>query len=316
MSINMLNEMINNRIRRQIEDLKDKRNAVILAHVYQRKEVQEIADYIGDSLDLSRKAMDTKADVIVFCGVKFMAETAAILNPDKIVILPDNEAGCTLADMAPVENLKSTKRRYPNIPVVSYVNSTAEVKAESDICCTSANAVDVVNSLDDDKVLFLPDKNLGSWVAEQTKKQIITWDGYCYVHEENITVEKIEKKKRMHPSAKTIVHPECHESVRKLADFIGGTGDLRRHVKQDEATEFIVGTEDGIIHALKKENPDKIFCPVGTICTGMKRINLEKVMLSLERMKYRVYVPEDIRSKSRIALIEMLKASKTETHKI
>lgn len=305
----MLNEKRKNKNRRRIADLKEKRNAIILAHVYQRKEIQEIADYIGDSLDLSRKAMDTEAHVIVFCGVRFMAETAAILNPEKIVLLPDNEAGCELADMAPVEKLRSTKLKYPNIPVVSYVNSTAAVKAESDICCTSANAVDVVNSLDEDTVLFLPDKNLGSWVAEQTDKQIITWDGYCYVHEENITVEKIERLKRMYPPAIFIVHPECHESVRKLADFIGGTGDLRGYVKREKATEFIVGTEDGIINTLKKENPNKIFYSVGTICEGMKRINLEKVILSLERMKHRVNVPEDMRSKSRIALIEMLKVS-------
>jgi quinolinate synthase len=186
-------------MKKRIADLKKKRNAVILAHVYQRKEVQEIADYIGDSLDLSIKAMETDADIIVFCGVKFMAETAAILNPEKTVLLPDDEAGCELADMAAVKKLREAKQRFPNIPVVSYVNSTAAVKAESDICCTSANAVDVVKSLESDRVLFLPDKNLGAWTAEQTEKQIIIWKGYCYVHEMNITVEKIERLKKNIP---------------------------------------------------------------------------------------------------------------------
>ena len=272
--------------------------------------MQEIADYIGDSLDLSKKAMDTEASVIVFCGVRFMAETAAILNPEKIVLLPDKGAGCELADMASVEDLRAIKMKYPNIPVVSYVNSSAFVKAESDICCTSANAVDVVNSLNEDKVLFLPDKNLGTWVNEKTDKQIITWDGYCYVHEENITTEKIETLKKLHSHSKVLVHPECSGSVRNLADFIGGTGDIRRYVKREKADEFIVGTEDGIINTLKKENPHKIFYPVSTICTGMKKIDLEKIQLSLERMRHRTNIPESIRLKSRMALVKMLKVKK------
>jgi len=293
-------------LEKRILDLKKKRNAVILAHVYQRKQIQDIADYVGDSLDLSRKAMETDADIIVFCGVKFMAETAAILNPEKTILLPDNEAGCELADMAVVENLRMAKLRYPNIPVVSYVNSTAAIKAESDICCTSANAVDVVNSMEADRVIFLPDKNLGAWTAEQTEKQVIIWKGYCYVHEMNITVEKIKKLKKMHPPAKCIVHPECPESVRQIADFIGGTGNLRRYAQYEKTTEFIVGTEDGIIHALEKENPKKTFYPVNTICDGMKKINLEKVILSLEKMQHRVHVPEDIQDKARTALVNML----------
>jgi len=301
MSFNEIHHM-----KKRISELKKKRNAVILAHVYQRKEVQEIADYIGDSLDLSRKAMETDADIIVFCGVKFMAETAAILNPEKTVLLPDNKAGCELADMAAVEKLREAKLRFPNIPVVSYVNSTATIKAESDICCTSANAVDVVNSMEADRVIFLPDKNLGSWTAEQTEKQIIIWKGYCYVHEMNITAAKIEGLKKNHPSAKCIVHPECHESVRKIADFIGGTGDLRRYAQLENTTEFIVGTEDGIIHALEKENPKKTFYPANTICDGMKKIDLEKVIFSLEKIQQRVSVPEDIGDKARTALMNML----------
>jgi len=312
----MMNEKTRNIFIKRIEDLKEKRNAIILAHVYQRKEVQEIADYIGDSLDLSERVMDIDASVIVFCGVRFMAETAAILNPEKIVLLPDNGAGCELADMASLEDLKAIKTIYPNIPIVNYVNSTAVVKAESDICCTSANAVNVVNSLNEDKILFLPDKNLGAWVNEKTDKQIITWDGYCYVHEENITTEKIEKLKKLHSHSKIIVHPECSGSVRNLADFIGGTGDMRRYVKQEKADEFIVGTEDGIINTLKKENPHKIFYSVETICNGMKKIDLEKIFLSLKTMKHRVNVPENIRSESRMALVKMLSVKKTKNLEI
>lgn len=312
----MMNEKEKNIFIKRIEDLKKKRNAIILAHVYQRKEVQEIADYIGDSLDLSEKVMDIDASVIVFCGVRFMAETAAILNPEKIVLLPDKGAGCELADMASLEDLRAVKMKYPNIPVVSYVNSSAVVKAESDICCTSANAVDVVNSLNADRVLFLPDKNLGAWVNEKTDKQIITWDGYCYVHEENITIEKIEKLKKLHSHSKVIVHPECNGSIRNLADFIGGTGDMRRYVKREIVDEYIVGTEDGIINTLRKENPHKIFYSVRTICNGMKKIDLEKVLLSLERMKHRVNIPENVRFKSRVALVKMLNVKKTKNLEI
>ncbi|MCK4497132.1 MAG: quinolinate synthase NadA, partial [Candidatus Aenigmarchaeota archaeon] len=250
--------------------------------------------------------VDTKAKVIVFCGVRFMAETAAILNPDKIVLLPDEEAGCELADMATVKALKAKRKKYPGVPVVSYVNTTDAIKAESDICCTSANAVDVVNSLDRDKVLFLPDKNLGSHVAEKTDKKVILWDGYCYVHEKNITPKKIEELKKAYPDAKVVVHPECNKPVRDLANFIGGTGQIREYVKESKAGEFIVGTEDGIIHTLKKENPGKIFYPLETICKGMKKINLEKVKLSLERMEHRVYIPEEIVLRARKALEKML----------
>jgi len=303
----MISKRLKEKYIKKIEELKKSRNAIILAHIYQRGEIQDIADYIGDSLDLSRIAIDTKAKVIVFCGVRFMAETAAILNPDKAVLLPDKGAGCELADMATVKGLLAKRKKYSDVPVVSYVNTSDAVKAESDICCTSANAVDVVNSLDKDHVLFLPDKNLGSHVAENSNKEIILWHGYCYVHEKNITPKKIEGLKKAHPNARIVVHPECNKPVRDLANFIGGTGQIREYVKESKAGQFIVGTEDGIIHTLKKENPDKIFYPLETICKGMKKTTLEKVKISLERMEHKVYIPEETRFKARKALEKMLR---------
>jgi len=290
---------------RKIEELRKKRNAVILAHVYQIGDIQDIADSVGDSLDLSRKAVDTDADVIVFCGVRFMAETAAILNPDKIVLLPDMDAGCELADMAAVEALREIRKQYPDAAVVSYVNSSAAIKAESDACCTSANAVEVINSLDQNQILFVPDRNLGSHVAERTGKDIIKWDGYCYVHE-NIGLSTIENLKQLHPDAKIMVHPECTKSVRDIAGYTGSTSQMLIYAAKSESKEFIVGTEDGLIHTLQKANPDKKFYPVRTCCRGMKRINLEKVTASLEKMQFKIDVPEDIRAKAKSALEKML----------
>ncbi|MDB4583943.1 quinolinate synthase NadA [Draconibacterium sp.] len=288
-----------------IKQLKEEKNAVILAHVYQRGEVQDIADYVGDSLDLSRKAVQTNADVIVFCGVQFMAETAAILNPGKTVLLPDKNAGCGLADMATAEQVTRIKNQNPELKVVSYVNSSAEVKAVSDICCTSANAVDVVNSLSCDSVLFVPDKNLGSYVAENSSKIIQLWDGYCYVHEQ-ITVNDLITLHKNHPHAAIIVHPECTTPVRHLADFTGSTSQMSRYVKQSQQKEFIVGTEDNFIYRLKSDNPDKLFYPVQTLCEGMNSITLEKVKLALETMEYKVHVSKGIRAKAKIALDKML----------
>jgi len=282
------------------------KNAIILAHVYQPGEVQDIADYTGDSLDLSKKAVSTNADVIVFCGVRFMAETASILNPDKKIILPDESAGCGLADMATVEQLKSKKKEYPDAAVVSYVNSSAAIKAESDICCTSANAIDVVNSQPQDQILFLPDRNLGSYVAEHTDKDVVLWDGFCYVHE-NITVEQLKKIKEMHPSAEIIVHPECTTPVRHFADFIGSTSQMSRYVAQADQQEFIVGTEDNFVYRLQMDNPDKTFYPVGTSCGGMNQINVVKIKLALEQMKYKVYLPKEIQSRAKHALDKMLR---------
>jgi len=290
---------------RRIEELRKERNAVILAHVYQTGDIQDIADFVGDSLELSRKAVDTNADIIVFCGVRFMAETAAILNPDKIVLLPDMDADCELADMAAAKTLRKIRKQYPDAAVVSYVNSSAAIKAESDACCTSANAVEVVNNLDQNQILFVPDRNLGSHVAERTGKDIIKWDGYCYVHE-NIRLSTIEKLKQLHPDAKIMVHPECTKSVRDIAGYIGSTAQMLIYAAKSESKEFIVGTEDGLIHTLQKANPDKKFYPVRTCCRGMKRINLEKVAASLEKMRFKVDVPENIRAKAKHALERML----------
>ena len=293
-------------IKEDIRRMKKEKNAVILAHVYQPGEVQDIADYTGDSLGLSKKAVSTKAEVIVFCGVKFMAETASILNPDKTVLLPDKNAGCGLADMATVERLKAKKKEYPDAAVVSYVNSSAAIKAESDICCTSANAVDVVDSLPQDQILFLPDKNLGSYVAEHTDKDVILWDGYCYVHE-NIKLKQLRKLKDIHPGAEVIVHPECTTPVRHLADFIGSTSQMSRYVTQSNQKEFIVGTEDNFVYRLLKDNSDKKFYPIGTLCIGMNQIRLEKVKLALERGEYEVHLPEEIRIRAKNALDKMLR---------
>lgn len=289
----------------KIEKLRKRRNAVILAHVYQTANIQDIADFTGDSLELSRKAVDTDADVIVFCGVKFMAETAAILNPDKIVLLPDMNAGCELSDMATIEALRKMKERYPDAAVVSYVNSSAVIKTESDICCTSANAVNVVNSIEHNQVLFLPDKNLGSYAAEMTGKNVVRWDGYCYVHED-IKLGAIEQLKLSHPDAKVIVHPECTKALRDLSDYIGSTSQMLAYVAKSDQKEFIVGTEDGLIHTLQKENPNKKFYSVGAFCSGMKQINLEKVATALEKMEFRVIVPEKTRVKAKWALEKML----------
>ncbi|MBN2213579.1 MAG: quinolinate synthase NadA [Bacteroidales bacterium] len=291
-----------------INKLKKKRNAIILAHVYQRGEVQDIADFVGDSLDLSRRAVCTKADVIVFCGVQFMAETAAILNPYKTVLLPDKNAGCGLADMATDEQIIRIKKQNPGIGVVSYVNSSASVKAVSDICCTSANAVNVVNSLSFNPVLFVPDRNLGSYVAEQTKKDIRLWEGFCYVHE-HIISDKLKHLKEKHPYAEIIVHPECTTPVRHMADFTGSTSQMSKYVKQSQLREFIVGTEDNFIYRLKSDNPDKLFYPANTLCEGMNTITLEKVKFTLEKMKYKVHVPEETREKAEIALDKMLTVS-------
>jgi quinolinate synthase len=288
-----------------VNRLKKQRNAVILAHVYQRGEVQDIADYVGDSLDLSRKAVQTNADVIVFCGVQFMAETAAILNPHKTVLLPDKNAGCGLADMATAHQVAGIKKQDPELKVVSYVNSSAGVKAVSDICCTSANAVKVVNSLNSKKVLFVPDRNLGSHVAENSDKLIQLWNGYCYVHEQ-ITVNDLMTLHDEHPGAAIIVHPECTAPVRHLADFTGSTSQMSRYVKESAQNEFIVGTEDNFIYRLKTDNPAKLFYPVHTLCEGMNTISLEKIKHSLENMEFQVTVPDHISAKAKIALDKML----------
>jgi quinolinate synthase len=300
--------VLKNELAESIQELKQERKAIILAHVYQRGEIQDIADFVGDSLDLSRKAVGTDADVIVFCGVQFMAETAAILNPSKTVLLPDIKAGCGLADMATAEQIGEYKKTTPPLEVVSYVNSSAEVKAVSDICCTSANAVNVINSLSCDTVLFVPDKNLGSHVAENSNKRILLWNGYCYVHE-HIQISTLTRLKEEHPSAEIIVHPECPDAVRHMADFTGSTSQMSQYVKYSAHREFIVGTEDNFLHRLKSENPHKQFYPVNTLCEGMNIITLNKVKLALEKMENRIEVSEGLRVRANNALKKMLEIS-------
>ena len=287
--------------------LKKERNAVILAHNYQLGEVQDIADFVGDSLGLSQNAAKTEADVIVFCGVHFMAETAAITCPDMTVLLPDRHAGCPMANMITAEQLRQKKKELPNATVVCYINSTAAVKAESDICCTSANAVKVVESIDNDEVLFVPDQYLGHYVSTKTKKKIHLWPGYCPTHA-RIQVQDISRLKKENPRAKVVVHPECRPDLIALADEVASTGGMIRYAHRDDVQEMIVGTEIGIIHRLKKENPGKKFIPVSeqAVCPNMKLITLEKVLWSLEEMRPVVKVSEAIRIKARAAVDKML----------
>ncbi len=292
----------------RISVLRKKRNAVILVHNYQLGEVQDIADFVGDSLELSRNAAKTTADVIVFCGVHFMAETASIICPDKVVLLPDVNAGCPMADMITPERLRAKKKEHPQAAVVCYVNSSAAVKAESDICCTSTNAVEVVESLDAPEILFIPDQYLGHYVSTRTDRKLILWPGFCPTHV-RIKPERIKELKQEYPQAKVVVHPECRPEVIALADEVSSTSGMCRYARRDEVREMIVGTETGIIHRLKKENPGKRFIPVSeqAICPNMKLITLEKVVWSLEEMSPEVKVSEEIRLRAIAAVDRMLK---------
>jgi len=291
----------------RILKLKKEKNAVILVHNYQLGEIQEIADFIGDSLGLSQNAAQTDARVIVFCGVHFMAETASILCPDKTVLLPDLDAGCPMADMITAEQLRAKKRELPGVPVVCYINSSAEVKAESDICCTSANAIKVVASLEAKEILFVPDQYLGHYVATKTNKKIILWPGFCPPHA-RIQPEDIIRLKQAYPRAKVMVHPECTPPVIALADEVLSTSGMIRFARETKAKEIIVGTEVGIIYRLKKENPAKRFIPISeqVICPHMKLINLEKVLWSLEEMSPEIKVPEATRLRAKAAVDKML----------
>lgn len=295
---------------KKINKLKEEREAIILAHNYQVEDVQDIADYLGDSLDLSRKAAKTEAKVIVFCGVYFMAEIAAILSPKKKVLIPDREAGCPLADMVTAWQLRKKKEQYKDAIVVTYVNSPAEVKAESDYCCTSANAINLVKRLPSKRVLFIPDKYLGSYVASKVDKEIILWEGYCPVHKK-ISPEGIEEKKRKYPQAEVIVHPECVPEVISLAEGVFSTGGMCKYVRESKVKEIIVGTEVGMIHRLKRESPDKRFYPGSeeAVCLDMKKISLEKILWSLEEMSYQVKVKEDIAFRARRAIDRMLEVT-------
>lgn len=291
----------------KISVLREKRNAVLLVHNYQLGEVQDIADFIGDSLDLSQRAAQTDADVIVFCGVHFMAETASILCPDKVVLLPDINAGCPMANMITAERLRVKKKEHPQATVVCYINSSAEVKAESDVCCTSANAVRVVESLDAQEILFVPDQYLGHYISTKTSKKMILWPGFCPTHV-RIKPERIKELKKEYPQAKVVVHPECTPEVIALADEVLSTSGMCRFARRDDVREMVVGTEIGIIHRLKKENPGKKFIPISeqAICPNMKLITLEKVLWSLEEMSPEVKVPQEIRLRAKAAVDKML----------
>jgi quinolinate synthase len=301
----------NEALAERILKLKKTRNAVILVHNYQRDEVQDIADFVGDSLELSQAAAGTDASVIVFCGVHFMAETASIICPDRVVLLPDIRAGCPMANMITAEQLRQKKRELPGAAVVCYVNSSADVKAESDVCCTSANAVKVVESVAADEILFIPDQYLGHYVSTRTRKKMVLWPGYCPTHV-RIQPEDIIKQKKQHPKAKVLVHPECRPGVIALADEVLSTGGMIRFARQTDAREIIVGTEMGIIHRLMKENPGKNFIAVSkkAVCPNMKLITLEKVLWSLEEMSPEVKVPEEIRLRARAAVDRMLQIGK------
>ncbi len=297
-------------LQNRIKDLKIKRNAIILAHNYQPAEVQDIADFVGDSLELSQKAAMSDATTIVFCGVHFMAETAVILCPEKKVLMPEVNAGCPMANMITVEGLKSLKRAYPNAKVVCYVNTKAEVKAESDICCSSSNAVKVVESIRDHEIIFIPDKYLAHYVYTKTGKKIISWHGYCPTHAK-ILPEHIMRQKKIHPQAEVIVHPECAPTTIALADRVLSTGGMCKYARESKVREMIIGTETSILHRLRKENPEKEFYPASelAICPNMKMTTIEKVLWSLQDMSTEIKIPYDIRFRAKAAVDKMLEIS-------
>jgi quinolinate synthase len=299
---------------KKLNKLKKEKNAVILAHIYQLPEIHDIADFVGDSLDLSRKAVQTNADVIVFCGVHFMAETASILNPKKKILIPNLDAGCPMSDMITVEKLKELKSQYKNPVVIAYVNTSAAVKAESDICCTSSNAVNVVKSVAGDtgaensNIIFVPDRNLGNYVQKLTGVKMNIWDGFCPAHNNFILPEYLLKAKEEHPHAEILVHPECCPEVTSAANHIMSTGVMCRYIEKSTAKEFIIGTETGILYKLKKDNPDKNFYPVTSlaVCPNMKKITLAKVLDVLANMKNAIHVAEDIKQKAYRPILKML----------
>ncbi|UCG14673.1 MAG: quinolinate synthase NadA [Deltaproteobacteria bacterium] len=299
---------MNENLAEKIAGLKRERNALILAHNYQRPEVQDIADYTGDSLELSRKAASTDADVIVFCGVHFMAETAKILSPEKTVLLPDEDAGCPMADMITAEQLDREKGKYDGVQVVCYVNSSAAVKAGSDICCTSANAVQVVQAMEANRpILFIPDQYLGHYVMRKTHRELVLWPGYCPTHMK-IGVEDIARQKSRYPDARVLVHPECRPDVIDAADEALSTGGIIRYARTYRGNTLIIGTETGILHRLRKENPEVEYLPVTNrgLCPNMKRITIEKVLWSLEEMEPQIAIPEDVRRRALTAVERML----------
>ena len=292
----------------EIRELASEKRAVILAHNYQRAEVQDVADFVGDSLGLSRTASDTDADVIIFCGVHFMAETAKILAPGKTVVLPVIDAGCPMADMITAEKLAAWKAEYPGVPVVTYVNSTAEVKALTDVCCTSANAPQVVRSLGVDRVLFAPDRNLAHWVAEQVPGvEVIAWQGFCPTHE-RIRAEHVVVAKEAHPDAEVLAHPECRPEVLELADAVLSTSGMLRRAAESPATDFIVVTEEGLLHGLEKAAPGKRFFTLDpcAVCPNMKKTTLPDVLRALQTLEPRIEVPDEVRALALAAVERMV----------
>ena len=293
---------------REIDKLRHRKEAIILAHNYQNDEVQDLADVVGDSLALSQTAAESEAKVIVFCGVHFMAESAAILSPEKTVLFPAETAGCPMADMAEASEVLKWRERYPKAAVVAYVNTSAAVKAVSDYCCTSANAVKLVKNIPESEIIFLPDQNLGSYVARQVpEKTVHLWSGYCVTHHQ-VNPEEVKKIKKLHPDALILTHPECRPEVTALADFIGSTSQIIKFVKSSPSQKFIIGTEMGIIHGLQKENPDKTFYLLskGLVCPNMKQTTVAKVLKSLQTMEPIIKVPPEIRIKAEQALNRML----------
>jgi len=293
---------------KNIIKMKREKDAVIVAHNYQVDDVQDIADVVGDSFALSRFCASDKSGVVVFCGVHFMAESAKILSPEKTVLLPEIDAGCPMADMITAEALREEKRRYPNAAVVCYINSTAEVKAESDVCCTSSNALKVVRALEQKEILFVPDQNLGSYVAEMIpEKHIIPWKGYCITHH-RVQTEDVRKVRHLYPEALFLVHPECQPDIVEMADFVGSTKQIIDYAASSSNKVFVIGTEMGVMHKLKKDNPDKVFYLLsqGLVCPNMKKTSLRSVYESLREMKHIINVNEDIRIKAKRALDKML----------
>lgn len=298
-------------IEEKIQKLKRERGAIIIAHNYQPDEVQAIADFTGDSLELSRKAAELEEEVIVFCGVHFMAETAAILSPEKTILLPDRFAGCPMADMITAEQLRAKKAQHPDAVVICYVNSSAAVKAECDLCCTSSNAKAIVASVPADReIIFVPDTHLGHYVQEEVGREMIIWDGYCPTHARIRDID-IRREKEDHPNAVVMAHPECPLPIRDLADRLLSTGQMCTYARESDEKEFIVATEMGLLYRLRNENPDKKFYSVSdrALCPNMKKIDLEKVLWSLEDMQYRITVPEETADKARRCIERMLKLS-------
>jgi quinolinate synthase len=295
-------------IKKEIIKLKEELNATLLVHNYQNPEIQEIADFLGDSLDLAKKAVEVKNSTIVFCGVLFMAETAKILSPEKTVLLPVIDAGCPMADMVTAADLKEIKSKHPKAKAITYVNSSAEVKAESDICCTSANALNIVQNIDADEIIFSPDKNLASYCQRFTTKKIIPWNGFCYVHA-RFTPNEVIKAKEAHPEAILLVHPECEPEVVDLADEVLSTSGMLKYVSTSKENKFLIGTEEGLIYRLKKENPDKEIYSAGTpkTCFNMKKTTLQDVYNSLKYKKHEITLSEEIIKLSQNSLKEMIK---------